>query len=118
MRIVMIATAVAALATPAAAQGGCDRPCLIGIADQYLQALVAKDPKRVPLIANAKYTENGQRLLPGDGLWLTVSAEGTYKLHVADPTAGQIVTFATMRENGVPFILANRLKVVNRHAAQ
>jgi hypothetical protein len=96
----------------ASAQGpACNRACLTGIADQYLQALMAKDPKRVPLASAVTYTENGQRLLPGEGLWLTVSGEGTYKLHVADQTAGQIVTFATMRENGLPFLLANRLRV-------
>jgi hypothetical protein len=42
--------------------GACDRPCPIGIADQDLQALIAKDPKRVPMAATIKYTENGQRL--------------------------------------------------------
>jgi hypothetical protein len=116
-----VVIAWALLAGPAAAQGNtgaCDRACLIGIADQYLEALVAKDPKRVPLAATVKYTENGQRLLPGEGLWLTVSAQGTYTLHTADRTAGQIVTIATMRENGVPFILANRLKIVNRQITE
>src|SRR5687767_1843766 len=112
MRIfVMVVLAMLLLPLSAAAQGRCDRACLTGIADQYLQALVAKDPKRVPLAANVRYTENGQRLLPGEGMWLTVSGEGTYKLHVADRTAGQIVTFVTMRENGAPFIMANRLRI-------
>ena len=119
MRMTVMLAMMLVVAVPAAAQNSrCDRGCLIGIADQYLQALTARDPKRVPLVANIKYTENGQRLLPGEGLWLTVSGEGTYKLHVADPTAGQIVTFATMRENGVPFILANRLEIVNRQIAE
>ena len=105
----------------AAAQGGpaCDRECLIGVAEQYLDALVAKDPKRVPLVSAAvKYTENGQRLTIGDGLWNSVSARGTYKLHVADPVAGQVVTFITMREAGVPIVLANRLKVENRRISE
>jgi hypothetical protein len=116
MRTTFTATMLVAVlvptVAPVAAQGArCDRACLEGIANQYLQALVAKDPKRVPLAANLRYTENGQRLLPGEGLWQTVSAEGTYKLHVADQTAGQIVTFVTMRENGVPFVMANRLRI-------
>ena len=74
-------------------KGRCDRACLIGIAEQYLDALVAKDPKKAPLASNVKYTENGQRLQLGDGFWNSVAGKGTYKLHVADPTAGQIVTF-------------------------
>jgi hypothetical protein len=119
MRWVAILGVLTTMPAMASAQGtACDRACLIGIGDQYLQALAAKDPKRVAMAANPTYTENGQRLLVGEGLWLTVSGEGTYKLHVADPTAGQIVTFATMRENGVPFILANRLEVVNRQITE
>jgi hypothetical protein len=94
-----------------AAQGRCDRACLEGIAEGYLEALVAKDPKRLSVAGNLKYTENGQRLLTGDGFWNSVTARGTYTLHVADQTAGQIVTFTTMREAGNPVILAVRLKV-------
>ena len=92
----------------------CDRDCLIGISEQYLDALAAKDPKKAPLASsNIRNTENGQRLLIGDGLWNSISGRGTYKLHVADPTNGTIVTFSTMRETAAqtPLILAVRLKV-------
>ena len=117
-------TAIVALmwlgALPASAQTGrCDRECLIGISDQYLDALAARDPKRLTLAtASVKYTENGQRLLLSDGLWNSITARGTYTLHVADPAAGQIVSFATMRENGTPLILAVRLKVDNRRLSE
>ena len=93
-------------------KNACDRACLIGIAEQYLDALAAKDPKKAPVAGTAiKNTENGQRLRLGDGLWNSITARGTYKLHVADTTYGQIVTFTTMREAGTPLILAVRLKV-------
>ena len=97
--------------TAASAQGKCDRACLEGIAEQYLDALVAKDPKRLSVSSNLKYTENGQRLLLGDGFWNSVSGRGTYKLHITDQTAGQVVTFTTMREAGAPMIIAVRLKI-------
>jgi hypothetical protein len=42
--------------------------------------LVAHDPSRLPLAPGAKFTENGQRLELGDGLWNTISARGTYSL--------------------------------------
>ena len=45
----------------------CDRACLTGFIDQYLDALVAQDAKRVALAADVKYTENGQRLALPDG---------------------------------------------------
>ena len=46
----------------------CNRECLNGFVDQYLDALVKHDPKLVPLTKNVKFTENGQRLAPGAGL--------------------------------------------------
>jgi hypothetical protein len=92
-------------------RGGCNRDCLISMAERYLDALAAKDPTGVPIAGDAKHTENGQRLVPGDGLWNSISARGTYKLHVADAVAGQIVTFSTMREAGTPIVIAVRLAV-------
>jgi hypothetical protein len=111
---VLAAAGALAAAQANQATGACDRACLTSVAEQYVDALVAKDPKRLPLAAAAKYTENGQRLMPGDGFWNSVSGRGTYTLHVADPAAGQIVTFITMREAGTPIIMAVRLKVENR----
>ena len=118
MRAHLLAAAVVIVCgTGAAAQnqnqkGQCDRDCLIGISEQYLNALAAKDAKRLTLASsNIPYTENGQRLRLDDGLWNSISARGSYTLHVADTTTGQIVSFATMRENGTPLILAVRLGV-------
>ena len=119
--LLIVGFALAGLwATSAHAQTGrCDRECLIGISEQYLDALAAKDAKRLTLTtANVKYTENGQRLSLGDGLWNSITARGTYILHTADQTAGQIVTIATMRENGAPMIVAVRLKVDNRRLSE
>ena len=107
----MVLVAWALLEGAAAAQGKCDRACLEGIAEQYLDALVAKDPKKISVAGNVKYTENGQRLQLGDGFWNSVTGRGTYKLHVTDQTAGQVVTFSTMREAGNPMIIAVRLKI-------
>lgn len=109
----------AAMPVMISAQGGrCDRACLIGIADQYLDALAAKDPTRAGLAGNVRYSENGQRLRVGDGLWNSTSGKGTYQLHVADAVAGQILTIQTMRENGTPIILATRLKVADRRITE
>jgi hypothetical protein len=41
----------------AVAQGAeCDRECLIGLVDQYLEALVAHDPSGLPLAETVKFT--------------------------------------------------------------
>ena len=116
--ICVIAVEMAAAQARPAAGASCDRSCLERMAEQYLDALAAKDPKRVPIAPGAKYTENGQRLLPGDGIWNSISARGTYQLFVTDVTASQVVAFATMREAGTPIILALRLKVANGQLAE
>ena len=118
IRLLLAALVVAMLPSTAAAQarGGatCDRQCLVTAAEQYLDALAAKDLKRIQVAPTVRYTENGQRLRLGDGLWNSASGRGTYKLHVADTTLGQVVTFTTMREAGTPILLAVRLKVENK----
>lgn len=47
----------------------CGRACLEGFVNQYLDALAAHDPSKLPLTKNARYTENGQELKLGDGMW-------------------------------------------------
>jgi hypothetical protein len=85
---------------------------------QYLNALVTHNPSELPLAETVKFTENGQRLEPGDGLWNTTSALGSYKLCVADPLSWQVGFFGTIRESSTPAILALRLKVENRTIAE
>src|SRR5438128_3636389 len=78
----------------------CPRACLEDVVNQYLAALVAHDPKRLPLSADAMYTENDQAMSVGDGFWKTAEALGNYKHIFADPEAGQVVFMGTMREAG------------------
>ena len=70
---------VAAFSLIAVAQSPerCDRSCLEGLIDRYIDALVAHDPSRLPVATKVKFTENGQRRLPGDGLWHTATGKGT-----------------------------------------
>ncbi|MEP6962302.1 MAG: hypothetical protein ABI995_09490, partial [Acidobacteriota bacterium] len=39
----------------------CDRACLDGYVDRWLDAMVAHDAKKAPFAKDAKFTENGQR---------------------------------------------------------
>jgi hypothetical protein len=73
--------------------------------------MVAHDPERLPLAQGVRFTEDGEELRLGDGLWATASAPGRYKLYVADPEDGQIGFYGTVFENGVAVLLALRLKV-------
>jgi hypothetical protein len=100
-----------AAASPAGAADVCDRACLSSYVDQYLAALVAHDPGRLPWARSVRFTENGQELRLGDGLWGTASAPGKYHLYAADPEDGQVGFFGTVFENGTPVLLALRLRV-------
>jgi hypothetical protein len=112
----LIGCAVLMLASSAMAQTpkACDRTCLSEITDTYLAAMVAHAPKQAPFDSKVKFTENGQALAPGDGLWATISKLGSYKLHFNDVKAGQAGFFGTIDEGGQAGILSLRLKVKNR----
>src|SRR5688572_3745337 len=89
----------------------CNRACLEGLVNQYLDALVAKDPKRLPLSADVKYTEQEQVMAVGDGFWKTVAGRGNYNHYFADPVAGQVGWMGTMRERGGVLLMSVRLRV-------
>ncbi len=58
-----------------------------------------------------RYTENGQELACGDGLWGTADALGVYRHDIADTTSGQIASFSTISEGETRSILVTRLKL-------
>ena len=89
----------------------CNRACLEDLVNQYLAALVAHDPKRLPLSADAMYTENDQTIEVGDGFWKTAEAVGNYKHYFADPEFGQVVFMGSMREASAALLMSLRLRV-------
>ena len=110
-------TMLLAGAMSAQAATSCDRACLEGFVDHYLDALLAHNPTAVPLAPNVRFTEDGQRLAIGDGLWRTLHAKGHYRLFVTDPQAGQVAFFGTIEEEnrdpakGTAVLMALRLRV-------
>ncbi|MGH8217275.1 MAG: hypothetical protein ACREUT_01705 [Steroidobacteraceae bacterium] len=119
--LVSILMILALLAPSAAVRAAarCDRACLESYVDRYLDALVAHQPSMVPLAPGVRFTEDGQRLVIGDGLWRTMRAKGRYRLFVTDVPAGQVAFFGSIEEQnrdptkGSPGIIALRLKVRN-----
>lgn len=108
--VVLVGAAAASSAQQRTAS--CDRACLNGFVDSYLAALVAHDPARVPIAANAKLVENVTATKVGEGLWKTASAvPTTFKIYVPDPVAQQVGFLGVLQEGGKPIELALRLKV-------
>ena len=111
-------TLTAANLPAGAAASGCDRACLDGFVDRYLDAVAANDPSGLPVTPTVKFTEDGQRLNLGDGLWNTATGKGTYKFYMEDVAAGEAGFFGTMREAGQPIILALRLRIEDGKIAE
>lgn len=89
----------------------CNRACLENLISQYLDAVVAHDPKKMPFSADIKYTENYQVLQLGDGFWKTAQGRGKY-LHIfSDPEGGQVASMGTMREADQVLLMSLRLRV-------
>ena len=94
----------------------CDRACLENLVATYLDAVVANDPDAAPLSDDVRFTENGQRLEVGDGVWYTLEAKGEYRIFTADVEAGQVAFIGDIgeehREPGqvTPALLALRLR--------
>jgi len=127
----LVAAAATIVSTPAAAQRPCDRACLDGITAQFIQALAVNDASRLPLADGFRYTENGQTLEWGNGLWGTLSAyagqdwrtapaarELDYRISLADPATGTIATALEIDENGTRGVLVLRLKIVAAKIAE
>jgi hypothetical protein len=89
----------------------CNRPCLERLVDQYLAAVVAHDPRRLPLSADVKYTENDQVLDVGDGFWNNATGIGNYKHYFADPVTTQAAWMGTMKEKNALLLMTLRLRV-------
>ena len=118
-----IALALGAMTVPTSfAAGGsemvkpmehCDRACLYGFLDKYLDALAKKDPSRLPLAQHARFSENSVELEIGDGLWNTIDGKGKYDLRLADPKTGNVGWYGVVYEHGNPAAMAMRIKVQN-----
>ena len=104
-----------AVKMPSASAGGsgetCDRNCLHAMVDQFFDAMISHCSCCGLLAENVKYTENGQAVKPGEGLWKTLSARGGYRVYLSDPVTGQAGYYGDINEKGLLGMLAVRLKV-------
>jgi hypothetical protein len=87
-----------------------ERRELIDLIDRTLDAITHREPGRAPLAVNARYTENGQGLAVGKGLWATANPGAARRAVLADPVSGQAGWIGAIGENGNPVVLALRLK--------
>jgi hypothetical protein len=113
MRIKLFAIAIALAAVLSGQSKTCDRACLEPFVDKYLDAMVAHDPSKAPFARGVKFTENGQRLELGDGLWNTLTGKGTFRLFVTDIEAQQVAFLGTITEANAGAVIGLRLRIRN-----
>src|SRR5690606_20336321 len=109
--LVLLLTSAVALQVQAE---DCDRSCLAGFLDSYLNALVANDASLAPLSHGFRQTENSIVTPNDEGLWSTVTALGELQRRYYDPVGKTAGYFGLLDESGKPAIVALRLKVENR----
>ena len=85
---------------------------------QFIAALVAHDPSKVPLARGVRYSENSVPLPIPDGFWKNATGVRPYRLYIADPEWGTIGFYARMLENGSPVIVSTRLRIYNRELTE
>ncbi|HXR89418.1 MAG TPA: hypothetical protein VN750_03965 [Steroidobacteraceae bacterium] len=112
------ATPTAASLPPDVGTGDCDRACLQGLAEQFIAALVAHDPSKVPLAKGVRYSENSVPLPIPDGFWKNATGVRPYRLYIADPEWGTIGFYARMYQNGDPVLVSTRLRVYNHEITE
>jgi hypothetical protein len=112
--------ALAATATlPAALAADCDRACLKGVLDQYLNAVIQHNPSAVPLTAGYRQTENAVVKRPGQGIWQTAKGLGKVQRRYFDPVTQNAAYFGTLDEtSGNAAVVTVRLKLENRKVAE
>jgi hypothetical protein len=103
----------------------CDRNCLDGFVDRYLDAMQAHTVSPDLFARDTKFTENGIRLpLGNEGLWFRMSGKGGYKFYVPDVETQQVAFIGTVREggksttDGTLVAIAVRLRIVNGHITE
>lgn len=99
--------------------GACDRACLLGIMQVYIDALIAHDPSRLPVAPTLRYTENGVESELGATVWQSATQlVADARLDFADPEQGQVASQLVFDEGSSPVIYQVRLAVVAREITE
>jgi hypothetical protein len=120
----IMAAGTFALAPPASAADVCDKSCLLRLADSTVEAVAAKDFRRLPWADAAagvpvRFTENNVPLMIGDAWWGSTGANvGPKAFALADAETGNVVWFGTIWDHDEPSFGAIRLKATGGKIAE
>jgi len=122
--VVLALASTVTLAQAPSRAPACDRTCLEGYIDRYLEAMLNQDVSDSLFARSVRFTENGIELPLGDeGLWYGMSGLGGYRFYVPDLETQQVAFIGTVKENmsnhgvnddqGNNVAVAIRLKIVD-----
>jgi len=111
-------TAAGQPAVRARAAATCDRTCLIGIAHDYMDAVMRHDPGRAPFAARVKSTENGSLIRPDRNVFSDTNDIDHPVQYVADVRDGEIGVMGVLRDWAGEALFALRLEVRDRRVTE
>jgi hypothetical protein len=94
-----------------------DRACLTGLMTQFIDALVAHDPSKLPMAEGARYTEDSRNARLGDGIWKSVTANGGFRQDYIDTRKQVAAAHVLLRENQTQVLYSVLLHVANMKIA-
>src|SRR5690606_775412 len=117
---IFLAAGTGMLAAPAFPQNqsgivhDCDRACLTGFVDTWINGLIANDVSAIPLTPDAKITLNDDVVDVSDAFW-SHAASVQARIDIANPRWGDTGTQAVItNEDGSQYLYALRLQVKDR----
>ena len=119
LAVMMLGGVIRAQTLPKPELSDCNRTCLQGLLDQYLNAVVQHNPAAVPLSPGYRQTENAVVRRPGQGIWQTAKSLGKVQRRYVDPVTGNVGYFGTLEEvSGIAAVVTLRLKVEDRKVTE
>jgi len=109
--------AVQSVSSPSVHAQTCDRACLTGMMTQFIDALVAHDPSKLPLADGARYTEDSRNARLGDGIWKSVTANGGFRQDYIDTRKQVAAAHVLLRENDTQVLYSVLLHVADMKVA-
>jgi sialate O-acetylesterase len=102
---------------PGAPTASCDRACLRDTITQYLEAMLKHDPAKLPLAANARFTEDTRELKLGEGLWRDIESLSGFRQDILDVKKGVAGVHVKVMAGGKPVLAAIRIQMDGRKIA-
>ena len=109
--------AVQSVSSPSVHAQTCDRACLTGMMTQFIDALGAHDPSKLPLADGARYTEDSRNARLGDGIWNSVTANDGFRQDYVDTRKQVAAAHVLLRENATQVLYSVLLHVANMKIA-